>query len=90
MTTLISIKVSKLVIDALLVALNSDSNLKVIPYDGDISYKVLKFLESFENCTKTKGWTDDNKFDRFECYLKSSAKEWFKLKIIKIPISLSD
>jgi hypothetical protein len=90
MTTLTSKDVSKLVIDALSIALNSGGNLNVIPYDGDISYKALEFLEDFEDCAKSKGWTDKNKFDRFGCYLKCSAKEWFKLNVIKNPFTPSD
>jgi hypothetical protein len=83
MTDLTPKQVKKLVIDALSVALNSGGNLKVIPYDGDISYKALEFLEDFEDCAKSKGWTDENKFDRFGCYLRCSAKEWFKLNVTK-------
>jgi hypothetical protein len=90
MTDLTPKQVKQLVIDALSVALNSGGNLKVIPYEGDISYKALEFLEDFEDCAKSKGWTDDNKFDRFGCYLKCSAKEWFKLNVTKNPSPPSD
>jgi hypothetical protein len=85
MTTLTSKWVSKLVIDTLAVALNFGCNLKVIPYDGNIGYKALVFLEDLEDCAKSKGWTDDNKFYRFGCYLKCSAREWFKLNVTKNP-----
>jgi hypothetical protein len=83
MTTLTPKEVSKLVTDALTIAMCSSGNLKVTPYDGDISYRALEFLEDFEDSAKSKGWTDQNKFERFGGYLILSAKDWFKLCVTK-------
>jgi hypothetical protein len=55
MTTLTSKEVSKLVTDALTIAMCSSGNLMVTPYDGDISYRALEFLEDFEDSAKAKG-----------------------------------
>jgi hypothetical protein len=83
MTTLTPKEVSKLATDALTIAMCSSRNLKVTHYDGDISYRAHEFLEDFEDSAKAKGWTDQNKFERFEVYLILSAKDWFKLCVTK-------
>ncbi len=79
MTTLTPKEVSKLVTDALTIAMSSSGNFKVTPYDGDISYRALEFLEDFEDSAKAKGRSDQNKFERFGGYLILSAKDWFIL-----------
>jgi hypothetical protein len=83
MTSFTPKEVSKLVKDALTIAMSSSGNVKVTPYDGDISSRDLEFLEDFEGSAKAKGWTDQNKFERFGGYLIFSAKDWFKLSATK-------
>jgi hypothetical protein len=53
MTTLTPKEFSKLVTDALTIAMSTSGNLKLTPYDGDISYRALEFIDDYEVCAKT-------------------------------------
>ena len=60
-------------------ALNKGGPIKITPYDGEISYRAEEFINDYEERSKAKNWSEQNKFDRFGLYLTGVAKNWHKL-----------
>jgi hypothetical protein len=47
-------------------------------------------MDEYEELTKIKGWTNQNRLDRFGGSLKKDAKNWHKLYIQKASPPLTD
>lgn len=50
-------------------------------YKGDIGWEAVIWMEEFEDEVTTRGWTEQQKLDRFKGYLKDKAKRWYRYSI---------
>ncbi len=82
--------VRRVVNDAVSGSLGTVGGLKLDKYDGEISWRCVEWMEDYEELTKIKGWTDQNRLDRFGGSLEKDAKNWHKLYIQKANPALTD
>ena len=70
---------SRAINDSITNALNKGGILKLAPYDGEISFKAIGFIEDYEERAKAKNWKDSHLLERFGLYLEGPAKNWYRL-----------
>lgn len=72
-------QITKTLTDTITSALNKGKHIKLTPYDGEISYRADEFIKDYEDRSKAKNWSEQNKFDKFGLYLEGVAKDWYRL-----------
>lgn len=82
--------VRRVVTDALTNQLGTVGSLRLEKYDGEISWKCIDWMNNFEEITKIKGWTDQNRVDRFAGSLDKDAKNWYKLYVVPTVPAIAD
>jgi hypothetical protein len=73
----------RIVNDTVTGCLSTVGGLKLDKYGGEICWKAIDWLEEFEDIKTTKGWTDQNKFQRFKNSLRDDTKDLYKLHVEK-------
>ena len=56
-----------------------NKDLKIPPFDGEESYKVIDFIEEYEERDRCNDWSNSDLFNHFALYLTGNAKSWHKL-----------
>ena len=56
-----------------------NKDLKIPPFDGEESYKVIDFIEEYEERGRCNDWSNSDLFNHFALYLTGNAKSWHKL-----------
>ena len=53
----------------------------VVKYEGEIGWEATRWLEELEDELSAKGWTDQQKKERFKNFLTAEARDWYKINV---------
>ena len=53
----------------------------VTKYEGVIGWEATRWLEELEDELSAKGWTEQQKKERFKNFLTAEARDWYKINI---------